>query len=312
MKILFHYDVGEQLRSQVNRLRDQNLNVVCCPEGPDEPFNSELIDSEVIWHVLHPITADVIARAPRLKLIQKIGVGVNTIDLDAAKSHGVAVCNMPGTNSPAVAEMTLFLMLAALRKQPRISHACRSGEWHLDRATKETLGEIGGRTIGFVGFGEIPAILAPILEAMGATVIYTSRSQKSVPYEYLSLDSVLSRADILTLHVPLTDETNKLIDRSRLALMKQGAIVINTARGELLDELALYSALTDGSLSAAGLDVFGTEPVPADNPLLSLDNVVVTPHVAWLTNETFTRSLDVAVRNSLAAMNKGELVHRVI
>ncbi len=312
MKILFHYDVGDQLRSQVLQFRDQGLDVVCCPEGPDEPFDSELIDSEVIWHVLHPITADVIARAPSLKLIQKIGVGVNTIDLDAARSRGIAVCNMPGTNSRAVAEMALFLMLAALRKQPRISEACRSGQWHLDRATKETLGEISGRTIGFVGFGEIPKILAPILEAMGARVIYTSRSRKSVPYDYVSLDSVLSQSDILTLHLPLTDETQHLIDPSRLALMKKGAVLINTARGELVDEAALYSALTDGSLSAAGLDVFATEPVPVDNPLLSLDNVVVTPHVAWLTNETFTRSLDVAVRNSLAVMNESELVYRVI
>ncbi len=312
MKVLFHYDAGDQLRNEVALFSEQGLDVVCCPEGPDDPFYSELSDAEVIWHVLHPITAEVLAQAPRLKLIQKIGVGVNTIDLETAKSRGIAVCNMPGTNSPAVAEMALLLMLAALRKLPRINRACRTGQWHVDRATKEAFGEIRGRTVGFVGFGEIPKNLAPILDAMGARVIYTANSPRPVRYEYLSLESVLEQSDILTLHVPLTEETENLIDASKLALMKPGAVLINTARGELVDETALYAAIKNGSLSAAGLDVFGQEPVPAENPLLSLDNVVVSPHVAWLTNETFTRSLDIAVQNCLAIKNGGELVHRVI
>jgi len=312
MKVLFHYDAGERLRREVAQFKHQQLDVVCCPEGPDEPFFSELRDAEVIWHVLHPITAQVLERAPRLRLIQKIGVGVNTIDLETAKKRGIAVCNMPGTNSRAVAEMTLFLMLAALRKAPRIDRACRSGQWRLDQATKESLAEIGGRTVGFVGFGEIPKILAPVLDAMGARVIYTARAAKSVPYDFLPLGSVLGQADIVSLHIPLTDDTMKLLDASRLALMKPGAVLVNTARGELIDEAALYTALCEGALSAAGLDVFSREPVPADNPLLMLDNVVVSPHVAWLTNETFSRSLKVAVHNSLAIGRGEELVHRVI
>jgi phosphoglycerate dehydrogenase-like enzyme len=312
MKVLLHYDAGEQLRKEVAQFSDQGLDVVCCPEGPDEPFNTELADAEVIWHVLHPITEEVLSRAPRLKLIQKIGVGVNTIDLETAGSRGIAVCNMPGTNSPAVAEMALLLMLAALRKLPRISRACRNGQWHVDKATKESFGEVRGRTVGFVGFGEIPMKLAPILDAMGARVIYTANNPRPVAYEFLSLESVLEQSDILTLHIPLTAETEQLIDASRLALMKPGAILINTARGELVDEAALYAALDNGSLSAAGLDVFGQEPVAAENPLLALDNVVVSPHVAWLTNETFTRSLDIAVQNCLAIRDGGELVHQVI
>jgi phosphoglycerate dehydrogenase-like enzyme len=311
-KVLFHYDAGDRLRDEVAQFREQGLDVVCCPEGPDEPFFSELAGADVLWHVLQPITAEVLARAPNLKLIQKIGVGVNTIDLETAKSRGIAVCNMPGTNSRAVAEMALMLMLAALRKQPRLSRYCRSGEWYVDQATKESLGEIGGRTVGFVGFGEIPRILAPIVQAMGARAVYTDIDRKPVPYDYLPLDSVLEQSDIVTLHIPLTPETDKLINASRLAIMKPGAVLINTARGELVDESALYAALTEGSLSAAGLDVFNEEPLPTGNPLLSLDNVVTTPHMAWLTNETFTRSLHVAVQNSLAIKNEGELVHRVI
>lgn len=311
LKVLFHYGAGQQLRSRVEQLSQLDLEVVCCPEGADTPFYQELEETEILWHVLQPVTKDVIERAPKLKLIQKLGVGVNTIDLDAAKARNIAVCNMPGTNSQAVAEMTLFLMLGALRKYPRLDHACRSGEWRLDAATRDSLGEIGGRTVGFLGFGAVPRILAPVLQAMGARIIYYTRQANTEGYDFAPLDSLLAQSDIVTLHVPLTTETDRLINRSRLGQMKAGAVLINTARGELVDEDALHDALSSGHLSAAGLDVFRQEPVPAQNPLLSLDNVVVTPHTAWLTNETLSRCLDVAVRNSLAIMRGEALEHRV-
>jgi phosphoglycerate dehydrogenase-like enzyme len=312
VNILFHYDAGEKLRSEVAQLDKQGLNVSCCPEGPAEPFNTQLADAEVIWHVLHPISAETIERAPRLKLIQKIGVGVNTIDLESARANGVAVCNMPGTNSRAVAEMTLLLMLSVLRKQAVIDKACRSGQWVVDGATKETFGEICGRTVGFAGFGAVPQILAPIVKAMGARVIYTANSPRAVDYDFVQLDQLLQQADIVTLHIPLTTETEQIINAARLATMKPGALLINTARGGLVDEPALCEALRNGQLGGAGLDVFYQEPVHADNPLLSLDNVSVAPHVAWLTNETFSRSIGLAVKNSLAIRDGSILAHRVI
>jgi len=239
-------------------------------------------------------------------------VGVNTIDLEAAKARGIAVCNMPGTNSQAVAEMTLLLMLSALRRQTTLDKACRSGQWAIDNASKEVLGEICGRTVGFVGFGATPQVLAPILQAMGATVIYTANSPKDVPYAFMSLDELIREADIVTLHAPLTEQSEQMINRRRLASMKHGAILVNTARGGLVDEEALYDALSSGQLGAAGLDVFYQEPASADNPLLSLDNVSVAPHVAWLTNETFSRSVDIAVKNSLALRDGMALLHRVV
>ena len=311
MKVLFHYDAGTKLREELAGLAEQGIEVVCCPEGQSEPFETELADAEAIWHVLQPITAEVIARAPKLRLIQKIGVGVNTIDLDAARARNIAVCNMPGTNSRAVAEMTLLLMLAALRKLPRIDRVCRSGQWAPDRETRETFGEVGGRTIGFVGYGGVPTILAPILEAMGANIVYTATSKKNVEYPFLSLDEVLATADIVSLHLPLSEATEKMIDSQRLASMKPGSILVNTARGGLVDEQALLCALQDGNLSAAGLDVFYSEPVSEDNPLLALDNVAVAPHVAWLTEETFSRSTDIALHNTLATRNGSALLHQV-
>jgi phosphoglycerate dehydrogenase-like enzyme len=312
LKILFHYDAGPELRKSLKSLGSEGDDIVCCPEGPDEPFFSELRDADVLWHVLHPIDASVISQAPKLKLIQKIGVGVNTIDLQAAKDRGIAVCNMPGTNSRAVAEMTLLLMLSTLRRIISIDKSVRDGKWLLDYETKESFGEIAGRTVGIIGFGEVPKILAPILEAMGARVIYTSREQKRVPYDYVSLPDLLAASDVVTLHVPLTDETERLIDAARIGLMKPGAILVNTARGALVDETALYEALRDQRIAGAGLDVFAEEPAPADNPLFSLDVVTATPHVAWLTGETFSRSIEIAVKNSLAAVGEGDFVHRVI
>lgn len=311
MKVLFRYDAGSQLSEQVMQLARVGLDVVCCAEGADQPFDAELADAEVLWHVLQPITAEVMARAPKLKLIQKIGVGVNTIDLEAAKARGIAVCNMPGTNSQAVAEMTLLLMLSALRKQPLIDKICRTGQWAVDKNSKETFGEIGGRTVGFVGFGEIPQRLAPALEALGAKVIYTATQAKNIALPFVAIDELLQTADIVSLHIPLTPTTEKIIDAQRIDAMKTGAVLINTARGGLVDEEALYRALLSGKLSAAGLDVFYEEPVGKNNLLLSLDNVSVTPHIAWLTNETFTRSIGVAVENSLAIRSGGDLTFQV-
>ena len=311
-KVLFHYAAGRRLRALLPGLRDEGLDIVCCPEGPDQPFLTELEDAEVLWHVLHPIDTDVIERAPKLKLIQKIGVGVNTIDLDAAKSRGIAVCNMPGTNSRAVAEMTLLLMLSTLRKLTKIDNACRNGDWTLDDDTKEAFGEIGGRTVGIVGFGEVPRVLAPTLAAMGARVIYTAREKKPVPYEYVSLSGLLAASDIVTLHVPLTSETERMMNASRIKQMKPGSVLINTARGGLIDEDALYEGLVNHRIAGAGLDVFGEEPVSVDNPLLSLHVVTATPHVAWLTNETFSRSIQIAARNSRAAVGDGDFVHRIV
>ena len=317
MKILLHYDAGEQMQQDVLALAAQGLNIVCCPEGPSQPFLSELKSTEVLWHCLQPIDKDIIAQAPELKLIQKIGVGVNTIDLEAAEAREIAVCNMPGTNSRAVAEMSLMLMLQALRKTPVLDKACRSGQWYLDANSRESLGEIFGKTVGLVGFGATAQLLAPILEAMGARVIYTARSAKSGsggadPYQYCEFGTLLAQADIVSLHVPLTDSTKHLIDSAAIAQMKTGAIIVNTARGGLIDETALYEALTGGKLCAAGLDVFAAEPTPPDNALLNLDNVVVSPHIAWLTNETWARSLEVAVENSLAIANNTPLRFRVV
>ena len=309
--ILFHYEAGPQLKSDVVTSAE-GLTVTYCNQGDETGFLECLPDVSAIWHVLEPITADHIANAKNLKLIQKIGVGVNTIDLDAARAAGVAVCNMPGSNAQAVAEMTLLLILSTLRKLPLLDRLCRTGVWKPDEPMRESFGELAGRTVGLVGFGAIPKRLAPMLEAIGGTVVYTSRSD-NVPtkYQRVPLNTLLETADVVSLHVPLTDQTNKMIDVEQIARMKPGAILINTARGSLVNEAALFEALQSRHLTAAGLDVFDEEPASRNNPLFSLDQVVVTPHISWLTQETLRRSVDIAIRNTHAAIRGEQLVYQV-
>jgi phosphoglycerate dehydrogenase-like enzyme len=270
-------------------------------------------DAEVLLHVLEPVTEAVMGAAPRLRLIQKIGVGVNTIDVDAAGARGIAVCNMPGSNSQAVAEATLLLMLATLRRLTVLDARTRAGEgWAMPMDSFDSLGEIGGRTVGLIGYGDVPRRLAPALRALGAEIVYTARSEKpDALARWRSLDEVLAISDVVSLHVPLTPETTGLLSPARIAAMKPGAVLVNTARGGLVDEAALVEALRSGHLRGAGLDVFASEPTGAENPLFSLDNVVVAPHVAWLTPETLARSIHVAMDNC-ARLRSGEaLVHRV-
>lgn len=313
MQVIWNYDAAPRFNASLKGLAAQGIDVTACPESDDTGLFKLLPDAEVLWHCLRPVDAALLEAAPRLRLVQKIGVGVNTIDLDLAKSRGIAVCNMPGTNSRAVAEHTLGLMLSVLRQMNRFDADVRAGNgWSWDARRQDHLGEISGRTVGLVGFGGVPRLLAPTLEAMGAQVIYTRRHPPADDERFRPLDQLLAASDIVSLHVPLTTETERLVNAERLSSMKPGAILINTARGGLVDEAALMDALAGGRLSGAGLDVFAAEPAPENHPLFTLPNVVLSPHVAWLTQETLERSLSVAVENCRRLESSEPLLHRVI
>jgi phosphoglycerate dehydrogenase-like enzyme len=313
MKTIFHYDAGPLLQARFAALRGDGFEITPCPEADEARLATLLPDAEVLLHVLNPATGSMIAQAPHLRLIQKIGVGVNTIDLAAARARGIAVANMPGTNTPAVAEAALLLMLAALRNLAGLDRACRAGRgWTAGPELQERAGELRGRIVGLVGAGMVPRALVPMLQGCGARPIYWSRGEHpelGIPRR--DFDELLAASDIVSLHLPLVPETELLIDGAALARMKPGAILVNTARGGLVDEAALAAALTSGHLRAPGLDVFAEEPVTPNNPLLALDNVVLMPHVAWLTPETLGRSLDVAIENMRRLRDWSELRHRV-
>jgi phosphoglycerate dehydrogenase-like enzyme len=310
VNITFHASAGPDLAARLARL--EGLTVSVCREDDSAVLARLLADCDVLWHVLQPCTADMIAAAPGLSLIQKIGTGVNSIDLEAARRRGIPVCNLPGTNARAVAELALGLMLSVLRRIPAFDRGLRAGTWS-DPALQDGISEIGGRTVGLIGFGAIPKILAPILVALGCTVIYHARScLADAIAAYRPLDRLLAEADIVSLHLPLLPETRHTIDAASLARMKPGAILINTARGGLVDQAALVGALVSGRLAGAGLDVFDPEPPAADDPLLALPNVVVTPHVAWLTSGTFDRSFALAAENCRRIASGAPLLHRVV
>ena len=313
MKVILHYDAGPGLKDRLEVFKNQGLDISIIPVADVGGFEHALGTCDMLWHVLEPVTADHMAKALHLRLIQKIGVGVNTIDLEAAKSRAIEVCNMPSTNTQGVVEQTLLLMLSALRLAPYMDQRTRAGNgWNFEAKLQDCLSELSGKTVGLVGYGEIPTRLTPILIAMGAKVIYTATSPKTVNNTtFCQLNDLLSQSDILSLHIPLTPETDKLINASALAQMKRGAVLINTARGGVVDQNALVEALKSGQLSAAGLDVFDQEPVDPNSPILALDNVVLSPHIGWLTREALGRSFVVAAENCMRLKDVRDLLHRV-
>jgi phosphoglycerate dehydrogenase-like enzyme len=310
VRVLAHFVPGEKVLEFVAPHSDW-LDIVFCAEDDDDTFHRELPSAEVIWHVLRPLSGEDVERAERCKLIQKLGAGVNTIEVATATRRGIGVANMPGANAPSVAEGTVLLMLAALRRLPELDRATRAGEgWPSDPTLGETVRDIGGCTIGLVGYGNIAKRVETIVSAMDAEVLHTSTRDDGHP-GWRSLADLLAASDIVSLHLPLTEHTGGLIGADALAKMKSDAVLVNTSRGPIVDETALVAALREGRLAAAGLDVFAVEPVPADNPLLALHNVVVTPHVTWYTADTMRRYLAEAVDNCARLRDGRDLLNLV-
>ncbi len=310
VRVLAHFTPGARVLDFVAPESDW-LDIRWCAEDDDATFYRELPDAEVIWHVLRPISGADLQQGKRLELVHKLGAGVNTIDVDTATRLGIAVANMPGANAPSVAEGTLLLMLAALRRLPILDRATRAGRgWPSDPSLGETVRDIGGCTVGLIGYGNIAKQVEAIVTAMGADVVHTSTRDDGTR-GWRTLPELLASSDIVSLHLPLNERTRHLLGAAEIAAMKPGAVLVNTARGPIVDEPALVDALRTGHLAAAGLDVFTEEPVPADAALLTLDNVVVTPHVTWYTVDTMRRYLEMAVDNCRRLHDGAALVHLV-
>ena len=233
------------------------------------------------------VTSELLEAANSLRVIGRAGVGVDNIDVSAATIRGVVVMNAPDGNTITTAEHTIALLISLARSIPQASSSLKSGRW--DR--KKFIGvELQGKTLGIVGLGRIGRVVASRARAMGMLIVaydpfISPEHARDLEVELASLDEVYARADFLTVHTPLTPETRGLIDREALGKMKKGALIINCARGGLVDEQALYDAITSGSISGAALDVFTEEPPPADHKLLQLDQVIVTPHLGASTKE---------------------------
>jgi phosphoglycerate dehydrogenase-like enzyme len=314
MKALMPFRAGPAFVSMLTRMAPEWLDVVVVDPDDRAAYHRDLPDTDVLLHILDPVTAEIIRRAPDLALIQKFGVGVNTIDRAAAAANGVAVCNMPGSNTTAVVEFTLALMLAAMRRLVDYDAATRRGAgWHLDPAFSDGIGEIAGRTVGLVGYGAVGRQLDTVLTAMGARVLHTSTGPKGGDAEsWRTLPDLLDASEILSLHLPLTPDTQHLIDAAALARLPDGAVLVNTSRGGIVDEAALVTALRNGKIAAAGLDVFTDEPLPADDRIATAPNVVLAPHVAWLTGPSLDRHCRVAIENCRRLHDGVPLLHEVL
>lgn len=237
-----------------------------------------------------PISREQIERANGLKLIHCWGAGYDKVPVEAANDLKVLVYRSAGVNAPSVADMTLALMLAVLRRIPQTHDAMRTGKWAADDLW-DTARDLGGARVGLIGFGDIAQRVARRLSGFDCDVTYWRRSGAMAggACRYAELDDLIGQSDIVSLHIPLSDQTRGFMSRARLFAMRRGAVLINTARGEIVDEPALIEALQTGQLGGCGLDVFATEPVDPASPLLRLDSVVATPHVGGRTRENFTR-----------------------
>lgn len=259
-----------------------------------------------------PIDKAVLDHAPHLKMIQRTGVGTEMLDMEEIKKHGIPVYVNAGVNAQSVAEHTLALMLACLKRLPQINRQTHEGVWKKQQVGVTTR-ELRGKTVALVGMGNIGRLVAKMLQPFGAKLIYTDvfRQPKEVE-EKLELtyfdgfEAMLPQADILSFHCPLTKENTEMLNATTLAMMKQGAIVINTARGKLINPDDLYEALQLGHLASAALDTHYEEPIQEGYRLAELDNVILTPHIGGLSYEAFESMIFGAMQN-IKAFEEGRL-----
>ena len=288
--------------------------------GDGRPSRDELLaalaEAEgVLGSAQQLIDAEVLAAAPNLRVVSNFGVGFDNVDIAAATRRGIVVCNTPGVLSEAVADLTLGLILSLARRLPESERFVREGRW-LPGATMSLGTDVAGKTLGIVGLGRIGQAVARRAQAFGMPVVFHDQVRNPPPdpavpgkdaafCSYRELDALLSESDVVSLHVSLTPETEHLIGARELALMKPSAYLINTARGGVVDQAALVAALRAERIAGAALDVFEREPLAADEPILSLPNVILLPHIGSGTVETRSAMLGLAIDNLLAVL-RGE------
>ena len=259
-------------------------------------------DCEAVYTNKTPITENIIKSCPKMKFVGVLATGYNIIDTDAAGRYGVTVCNIPTYGTDAVAQYTFALILEVCHHVGAHSDTVHSGKWarSVDFCYWDyPLIELKGKTLGIIGAGRIGMAVAKIAAAFGMNVIAYSRTQRenSDGVKYVPLDTLFEKSHIISLHCPLTPETEGIISGDNIEKMKDGVIIINTGRGQLIDENALASALKSGKVYAAAVDVVSKEPIEETNPLLLAPNCIITPHIAWASKESRQRLMDIAVDN---------------
>ena len=251
-----------------------------------------------------PLSAETIAGCPTLKYIGVLATGYNVVDVQAAKDRGIPVCNIPTYGTAAVGQFAIALLLEICHHIGEHSQSVHNGDWEscVDWCYwNYPLIELDGKTMGIIGFGRIGQTTARIAQALGMKVLaydqYENKSLESDTMKYTTLDDLLAKSDVISLHCPLFESTQGIINKDSIAKMKDGVIILNNSRGPLIVEQDLADALNSGKVAAAGLDVVSTEPIHGDNPLLKAKNCIITPHISWAPKESRQRLMDIAVDN---------------
>ena len=284
--------------------------------GSEEEVIRRIGDAEVVFVNKVPISRRVLDACPNIKFISVLATGYNVIDVKAAAEKGIPVSNVPSYGTAAVAQFAMALLLEVCHHVAHHSEAVHQGRWASSPDWcfwDYPLIELSGKTMGIIGFGRIGQATGRIAKAMGMEVLAYSRSvreEAKALAEYVDLDSLLARSDVIVLHCPLFPETEGIINKANIAKMKDGVIIINNSRGQLVVEQDLAEALNSGKVLAAGLDVVSTEPIRPDNPLLGAKNCLITPHISWAPRESRQRIMDASVEN-LRAFLAGKPVNVV-
>lgn len=267
---------------------------------PDEILASVIGDSDGVIVNKTNITSEIFQKCKNLKYVGTFATGYNNIDVESAKKYGVTVCNVPAYSTDGVAQLTIAFILQTATSLDKYENSVKEGDWKKCKTFcyyPYDISEVAGKTLGIIGFGSIGRRVAEIAKALKMNVIVNSRTVKDSEFEFVSKEELLRRSDWVSLHLPLTSESKNLIDENALSLMKKSAVLINTARGALIDEYALASALKSGRIKASCHDVIEVEPMSENCPLFGLENCYITPHVAWAGKETRQRLVNIAAEN---------------
>lgn len=326
MKILI---VGSRDRYEKflpEKIRSGDFQLVFAPRGSTNEQLLELgADAQVLLaDAISPVDRALMEAMPNLKMVHSEGVAFNAIDIDAARERGIFVCNNRGCNADAVAEQALMLMLMLLRRGVSGDRAVREGRQiqYKERAMSDGITELGDCTVGLIGLGDIAQSTARLLRAFGCNVYYYAPHRRAPAAEmamsvsYLPLDKLIARCDIISLHCPVNDETRHMVNVHFLSQMKPSAYLINTGRGDLVDNAALRAALVEGRIAGAGLDTIHPEPTPADHPLIDLpeqlrERVVYSPHLGGITTGSFQRAHQ-NMWNSVLSLTQGKRPNHIV
>lgn len=285
---------------------------------PPELAAERCADAEAVFTNRAQITEELLSKCPKIRYISALGTGYDMIDLAACEKYGVEVCNVPGYSTDSVAQFAFTLLLNLVTDIKGFSEIVKIGKWtgvpnfHYENVR---FIELAGKTLGLIGFGAIGKRVGAMAQAFGMNVIATTRTHTSGSENgatFMPLDELLEKSDIVSLHCPLNEQTRGMVDKSFIRKMKDGAFLINTARGAILNEQDVADALNSGKLAGAGLDVLAAEPAKPDNPLLKAKNCIITPHAAWTSPAARKRLLKVLEENLDSFVRTGKGINRVV